>query len=151
MSASSSQYCNRSLPETSARLPAETNVENPIPRVTAYSRITSPSAAEWEKNPTLPRGARVGPRLALRRTSGLVFMKPRQLGPTSRTPCARTSSTRRCWRAIPSGPASVNPADMTTSPLAPRCTAFSATSCTASAGTVMMARSIASGRSASDG
>ncbi|SKY05943.1 Uncharacterised protein [Mycobacteroides abscessus subsp. abscessus] len=46
VAASESQYCSRSLPETSARLPAETKVDNPIWRCAAVSRIAMPSAPD---------------------------------------------------------------------------------------------------------
>ena len=55
-----SQYCSRSLPDTSARLPAETNVDRPSPRWRAAARIAMPSAPDWQKNPTRPRPGSVG-------------------------------------------------------------------------------------------
>ena len=39
---------------------------------------------------------------------------PRQLGPISRAPCARTSASSRSWRSAPSLPTSAKPAEMTT-------------------------------------
>ena len=56
MASSSSQYCSTSLPETSARLPALTNVESPRPRLVTFSRIAEPSAPDWQKKPARPRG-----------------------------------------------------------------------------------------------
>ena len=51
------QYCSRSLPETSARSPADTNVDRPSPRRSASASSAMPSAADWLKKPTRP-GAR---------------------------------------------------------------------------------------------
>ena len=56
MASSSSQYCRRSLPDTSARLPALTNVVRPSPRFCTFSRIAEPSAPDWQKKPARPRG-----------------------------------------------------------------------------------------------
>src|SRR5664279_5071153 len=77
---SSCQNCNRSLPETSARLPAETNVDNPSPRRETDSKIAVPNAPDWQKNPTRPCGGMVGEREAFNCRSGSVLMMPRQLG-----------------------------------------------------------------------
>ena len=84
MAGSSSQYCMRSLPDTSARLPAETNVDRPRPRSAAHFRIAIPSAPDWEKNPTGPRPGSIGASVALSRISGSLLAMPRQLGPTTR-------------------------------------------------------------------
>src|SRR4051794_30187424 len=81
---SSCQYCSRSLPETSARLPAETNVDRPRPRRDTDSRIAVPSAPDWQKKPTRPWGGIDGDREALSCNSGAVLMMPRQLGPMRR-------------------------------------------------------------------
>ena len=51
-----------------------------------------------------PRGGIEGARLALRLTSGWVFMRPRQFGPIRRAPCERTSSTRAFCRTAPFRP-----------------------------------------------
>ena len=86
VASSSSQYCRRSLPETSARLPALTNVEMPRPRFLTFSRIAEPSAPDWQKNPARPRAGITDDRDALTDTVGSVLMTPRQLGPISRRP-----------------------------------------------------------------
>ena len=86
MESSSSQYCRRSLPETSARLPALTNVERPRPRLLTFSRIAVPSAPDWQKNPARPRAGFCVDSDALRLTSGSVLMMPRQFGPITRSP-----------------------------------------------------------------
>ena len=74
------------MPETSARLPALTNVESPRPRLLTFSRIADPSAPDWQKNPARPRGGISGDSEALRLTSGSVLMMPRQFGPITRSP-----------------------------------------------------------------
>jgi hypothetical protein len=86
VASSSSQYCRRSLPETSARLPALTKVVRPRPRFCTFSRIAEPSAPDWQKNPARPRGGITEEREALRETSGSVLMMPSALGPISRRP-----------------------------------------------------------------
>ena len=86
MASSSSQYCSRSLPDTSARLPALTKVESPSPRFWTFSRIAEPRAPDWQKKPARPRGGITEDREALIETSGSVLMIPSALGPISRRP-----------------------------------------------------------------
>ncbi len=86
MASSSSQYCSTSLPDTSARLPALTNVERPRPRFWTFSRIAEPSAPDWQKNPARPRGGITVESDALSDCVGSVLMTPRQLGPIRRSP-----------------------------------------------------------------
>ena len=86
MESSSSQYCRRSLPETSARLPALTKVESPRPRLLTFSRIAEPRAPDWQKNPARPRAGFSDDSDALRLTSGSVLTMPRQFGPMTRSP-----------------------------------------------------------------
>ena len=64
------QYWSRSLPLTSARLPADTKVDNPRLRLRARSSSATPSDPDWAKKPTRPRAGIIGARLALSRTSG---------------------------------------------------------------------------------
>ena len=86
MASSSSQYWRRSLPETSARLPALTKVVRPSPRFWTFSRIAEPSAPDWQKNPARPRGGITEESEALSETSGSVLITPRAFGPISRRP-----------------------------------------------------------------
>ena len=86
MPGSVAQYWSRSLPLTSARLPAETKVDRPRLRLRARSSRATPSEPDWAKKPTRPRPGTIGARLALSRTSGSVLTIPRQLGPTTRMP-----------------------------------------------------------------
>ena len=86
VSSSSSQNCRRSVPDTSARLPALTNDDRPRPRRSTLSRIATPRAPDWQKNPTRPRGGISGDREAFIDSLGRVLITPRQFGPTSRRP-----------------------------------------------------------------
>ena len=74
------------MPETSARLPALTNVESPSPRLLTFSRIAEPRAPDWQKNPARPRAGFSDDNDALRLTLGSVLTMPRQLGPITRSP-----------------------------------------------------------------
>ena len=91
--------------------PIETNAERPSPRDSAASSSASPSAPLWEEKPMLPGGAEREANVALSLTAAEEM--PRQLGPSSRAPCARTSASSASWRSSPSGPTSANPAEMT--------------------------------------
>ncbi len=129
------------MPETSARLPADTKVEMPMPRWATRWSSAVPSAPDWLKKPTRPRPGRWAARVAFRRTAGSVLAMPRQLGPTTRKPYARAMRTRSSWRARPSGPVSPKPDETTTRPFTPFSAHSSTTSSTASAGTATTARS----------
>src|SRR3954451_1727098 len=148
---SSSQYCRRSLPETSARLPALTNVERPRPRLFTFSRIAEPSAPDWQKNPARPRGGITPDSEALIDTSGSVLMMPRAFGPISRTPYDRDSPTSLRWRWRPSSPVSAKPEEITTRPCTPLAAQSSTSSWTESAGTATIATSTVSGIASTDG
>ena len=141
---SSSQYCSRSLPDTSARLPALTNVERPRPRLRTFSRIAEPSAPDWQKNPARPRGGISPASDALIETAGSVLMMPSALGPISRTPYERDSPTSRRCRCRPSSPVSAKPDEITTRPCTPLAAQSSTTSSTDSAGTATIATSTSS-------
>ena len=52
-----------------------------------------PRAPDWQKKPTRPRPGACGAIVALSRTAGSAFTTPRQLGPTTRMPCARATAT----------------------------------------------------------
>ena len=119
MAGSVCQYCSMSLPDRSARLPAETKVDSPRPRLRAAARIAMPSAPDCAKNPIRPRPGRSGARVALSRTSAAVLATPSALGPITRMPCARAAVTRRRSASTPSGPVSANPALTTTSVVTP--------------------------------
>lgn len=148
VSGSSSQCSKRSLPETSALLPMETNCVRPIPRSCATFKIATPSAPDWLTNPIDPGRAGVGANVAFKLTSASVLITPMQFGPIMRTPAARTvSRSNRSCRA-PSSPVSENPAVITTSPRTPLAMHSSITPCTSLRGTITTARSTRSGMAA---
>ncbi|MCY1359989.1 hypothetical protein D9M69_465950 [compost metagenome] len=70
-----------------------------------------------------------------------MFMKPRQLGPTSRTPAARALSPSRACAAAPSAPTSAKPEENSTTPFTPAAMASSSAPSTSADGTARMARS----------
>ena len=115
VSGSCSQYWRKSLPDRSALLPTETNDDSPTPRRLAASMIAIPRPPLCDMKPTRPGTAAGGAKVALSRTSGAVLSTPRQLGPTSRIPASRQTSSSSRWRAAPSAPVSANPAEITSS------------------------------------
>ncbi len=147
MDGSSSQYCIASLPDTSARLPAETNVETPSPRRAAESSTAMPRAPDWLKSPNRPGGGSDGASDAFRRTCGSLLTTPNELGPTTRMPPARASRTSLSCRARPWSPVSAKPLLTTTSPRTPAAAQSRTTSSTDSAGTATTARSTGPGAS----
>ena len=90
-----------------------------------------------------PGGAERDANVALRR--GPATAMPRQFGPISRAPCARTSASSRSCRSRPSTPVSAKPAEMTTSAFTPARSASAAASSTAAAGRQITTRSTSSG------
>ena len=110
---SSRQYCSRSLPDTSARLPAETKVDRPSPRASRLGEQRDADARRTGRTPRSGRGAGSrGARVALRRTAGSVLTRPRAVRPDQ--PHAVRPGRRheglpapRC----PAGPSSANPAE----------------------------------------
>ena len=148
---SSCQYWSRSLPDTSARLPAETKLDSPSPRRDASASSATPNAPDWLNTPTRPAAGSTGASVALRRTAGSVLATPRQFGPTTRMPARCAARTSARCAAAPAGPDSANPAEITTRPCAPARAASRTTSVTASGGTATTARSTSSPASAADG
>lgn len=150
VSASSYQYWRMSLPETSARLPDEMNVDRPAPRRCRPDRSAIPIAPDWVKRPIRPRCGGSGASEALSRVPGAVLMTPNAFGPISRIPYDRTCRSSSRWRSRPAAPLSAYPADRTTKPCTP-CSPHSATaSGTRSAGTARTARSTCSEMSPSE-
>ena len=62
MRSSASQYCRQSFAETSARLPADRNVEIPTPRRSAKSSTATDSAPDWQNTPKWPGTSGAAPR-----------------------------------------------------------------------------------------
>ena len=138
---SSSQYCMQSLPETSARLPAETNVETPRPRRCGVLEHRHRHRAGLAEQPDPPgRGQRRQQR-RVEPDPGSVLTTPHEFGPTTRMPLARATRTSARCRSRPSGPVSAKPPLTTTSPRTPARAHSCTTSSTDSAGTAITARS----------
>ena len=111
MCGSSSQYCNRSLPETSALLPTLTKDERPRPSSLAYSMIARPNAPLCEDMATRPGSGATGPKVALSRTSGSRLRMPEAVGADHPHPVAPHLAHELLLElASPSGPVSANPA-----------------------------------------
>ena len=141
VSSSSIQYCMKSLPETSTRLPALAKTETPRLRRAAEASTAMPRAPLWENRPNRPAGGSAGASEALRRTSGWELMMPKEFGPITRMPLLRAVRSSSRWRTSPSGPASANPAETTSSARTPAPAQSRTTSSTDSAGTAITARS----------
>ena len=85
------------------------------------SSSASPSAPLCdEKRDRCPAASARGANVALSRTRPVTAM-PRQFGPISRAPCARTSASSSSWRCCPSAPVSAKPAEITQSARVPCC------------------------------
>ncbi|CAB4623036.1 unannotated protein [freshwater metagenome] len=89
---SDSQYCKKSLPEISARLPAETKALTPKPRRANRPRMVPPKAPDCEKKPRLPEVGIFLAKETLRLTAGSVLISPNAFGPTRRMPRARQNA-----------------------------------------------------------
>ena len=148
---SSIQYCMKSLPDTSTRLPADPKVETPRLRRAADASTAIPSAPDWANRPRCPCGGSVGASEALSRTAGSLLISPKELGPTTRMPALRARRSSSACRRAPSRPSSAKPEDTTSRALTPASAHSSTTSSTAWAGTAMMARSTFPGTAATDG
>ena len=128
--------------------PIETNAERPRPRGSAASSSARPRAPLCDEKPIEPGAALRAAKVAFR--LGAADARPRQFGPMSRAPCARTAASSCSWRSRPACPTSAKPAEMTTSARTPARSASSAAGTTASAATAITARSTVSGISATD-
>ena len=128
---------------TSAMDPRLVIDENPTFSWRLQSRTAVRSAPLWLTNATWPTGAMAAAKVAFSPVTGL--MTPRQLGPMTRTPCLRASSTT--WRSssAPSGPTSLNPAEMTTTARTPASPHWAMRAGTVGGGVTMTARSTGSG------
>lgn len=58
VAASSCQYCMRSLPDTSARWPADRNDDTPSPRRAVVASSVTAMGADWLNRPTTPGSGR---------------------------------------------------------------------------------------------
>ena len=99
VSGSSSHHSSRSLEDTSALFPTETNPDSPRPWRRACSSTASPSAPLCDEKPIVPCGNAPGAKVAFSPKAGTAT--PRQFGPSIRAPRDRTSSSRRRSRRLP--------------------------------------------------
>ena len=148
------QYCSRSLPETSARLPAETKVGQPEPalarpppgsrcraRRTGRRSRPGPAAARRGEGGVEPHR-----RVGVRHAEGVRPDHPHAVRPGRRRPAAAAAA-----RAV-RPPSRRSPADITTSAVTPLARQASTTVVDAApAGTATTARSTSSGMSVTDG
>ena len=135
----------------SALFPIETNEESPVPSDSARFMTAIPSAPDCDMNPIRPSRGLTLANVPFRRTCGSVLTMPMQLGPISRIPDDRQMSTSSAWRWPPSGPASPNPAEITTIEWTALSPHARATSTTCDAGTATNARSTGPGISSTVG
>ena len=134
---------------TSSMEPSETTALNPTSSPRLQSRIAVRRAPDWLTKPTRPGFAIPAANVALKPLMGL--MTPRQLGPTIRMPDSRARARIRRSSATPSGPISLNPAEMTMAEWIPSRAHSSMRSGTPGAGVTMTARSIGPGADARSG
>ena len=86
-------------------------------RARRFSSSARPSAPLCDEKPIRPAGRRAARRSRSGRRAAEAM--PRQFGPTSRAPCARTSASSCSWRSRPSAPVSAKPAEITQSARTP--------------------------------
>jgi hypothetical protein len=148
---SAAHHSSRSLLETSALLPRDTNAERPRPSSAAVSRIASPRAPDCDAKATEPSGGGRLAKDALSETAGSVWIRPMQFGPTIRIPLPRRTSRIFASSAAPSAFTSLKPAVMVTIARTPLRAASSTAGRTRSRGTVSTARSTGPGTASRDG
>ena len=113
--------------------------------------MVTPRAPDWLMKLEGPGGGMVGAKVAFSETPSSVLRRPMQLGPTSRIPKSRQTPASRRSRSAPSGPTSLKPAEMTTTPFTPFSPHSRTTSRTCSLGTTTTARSTGPGMCPTDG
>jgi len=148
---SCSQYSSRSLPETSALLPSDANIDSPSPISRIEASTASPSAPDCDENAMLPASGSVAANDACSRTAGSVLMIPMPFGPMIRMPCSRARSRISRSAAAPASPTSLKPEVTMTRPRTPFRAQLSTTPRTSAFGTAITARSIASGIASTSG
>ena len=140
---SSAHHCSMSLPDTSTLSPTEANEEMPMPSREKCSSRATPTPPDCTTSPARPRRGWWTAKVASRPRPGTAT--PKQFGPTSRMPQRRPASSRLAdWAAS-------SPELITTTERVPRLPSSWVTSTTPAAGTVMTARSGASGSAAAEG
>ena len=136
---SSSHHSSRSLVETSARSPTETNIDTPSCRAAACPSSPSPPDCEPIASPPARTLALVN--VVFRLTCSAVFSTPHECGPTIRKPAPRTISSSRCSRPAEPAPSSSASAGSTTTAFAPFAAASAANSSSSSPAAAMITSS----------
>ena len=136
---SCSHHSSRSLVETSARSPTETNSDTPSCRAAACP--SSPSPPDCEPIASPPAGTLALVNVVFRLTCPSVFSTPHDSGPTIRNPAPRTISSSRSARPAGAAPSSPAPAGITTSAFAPFAAASAANSSSSSPAAAMITSS----------
>ena len=129
----------RSDSSRSALLPMLISLARPRWRPAAQSRIAVPSAPDWESTEIPPGRGICAAKDAFMRW--WVSIRPRQFGPSIRTPRARHRAAISASSAAPSSPTSLKPAVMTMIALAPASMDDSTAERTNGVATAMTARS----------
>ena len=131
---------------TSSIEPSETTALNPTFSRALQSRTAVRSAPLWLTKPTVPGAEMPAANVAFSPVVGRIT--PRQLGPTIRIPLAR--AVARIWRSssAPSGPTSLNPAEMMTTAFTPAAAHSSTVAGIVPAGVAMTTSSGTSGSAA---
>ncbi len=143
--------CAASVPtssatSTSAWFPSDTKRENPRPESAASRPSSSARFPLCETRPIDPPGSS----FETSRSALPASKMPRQFGPTSTAPAARTRSTTARSRSAPSPPSSPRPAVIATRALAPTASEAPTDSSNEAAGTTSATSSGASGSSSSE-
>ncbi len=131
---------------TSSIEPSETTALKPTFSRMLQSRTAVRSAPLWLTKPTVPGAEIPAAKVALRPVGGR--MTPRQLGPMIRIPFARAVARIRLSSSAPSGPTSLNPAEMMTTAFTPAAAHSSTVAGMVVAGVAMTTSSGVSGRAA---
>ena len=119
----------------------------PIPRAASSRSSSMARLPLWLSTATLPGTNWFDDRYV----AVVLSTRPRQLGPTSTAPAARTRAMSASSRARPAAPASPRPAVIATIARAPLASTPSTASSKPASGTAITARSIGPSRSATDG
>ena len=145
---SASHHSSRSLVETSARPPNETNIEIPICRACACPSSPSPGATACTPIASAPGLTSAPLNVAFKLTSSVVLITPTEPGPTIRKPEPRTIANSRSLRSMDATPSSSRLPGSTSSARAPIAAASAANSSTSSPTAAMITSSAESSSSA---
>ena len=93
---SRSHHARRSVAETSAAFPRLTKAERPIPLRAQWAKAASPSPPLWDARAMRPSGGDAGAKVASKPAAPAPLHRPRQLGPTRRSPAAWATWSSSC-------------------------------------------------------